>query len=250
MLMQYLSIGILRKKTDPKYEKAIDALAEKYAESQIDVPSPSAELLTREARKKKLKYEFRKQVELEEYEKHLVDAVAVLLNDGPRHLKQEEWEHLLRELRKAKKKLRKIDYKENLAEPLYPSLGITASGMRSIDTIARLKYRFKEYKNAISLHVLLATLNGGEPLFWYHLAICFQEAKIFEKATTAYSFCHILDPDNIAAYVFSAECFLELNNKKEAKPVYEEAVKLVAQQNKKSYWNRHLKYIQECLEKS
>lgn len=247
-VMQYLSLRISRRKTDPKYEKAIDALSEKYVESTIEEPSSKPGLLSPEARKNKLKQEFKNSVRMDEHEKYLADSISILMSDGKRHLKQEEWDNLLKELQKAKKKINKLSYKDTLPETLYPTLGITDSGMKSIDTVARLKYRYKEYDSAIALHVLLTTLNAEEPLYWYHLGIAFQDAEMYDKAIKAYSICHIMDPENIATYIFSAECYLKQDNIKYARLEYEEAVKLVDLLDNKGPWKKHLKYIEQTIE--
>jgi tetratricopeptide (TPR) repeat protein len=246
--MQHLSFGIFKRKGDPQYEKAMDALSELYAESKIEVPSLKTELSSLDAIKSKFKLEFKQNIRLDEHKKYLTDAISILISEGERYLKQNEWDTLLSELRNAKKKLEKLTYEVPVAEIYYQSLNITDAGMRAIDTIARLKYRHKEYEGAIALHILLSTLNAAEPLYWYHLGICFQDAGFYDKAAKTYICCHILDPKNIASRIFSAECYLELKDKNKAREQFDEATVLVEVLAEKSPWDKHLKFIKKRIE--
>lgn len=232
---------------DDKYEQALESLANQYAETMC-AQEPDSALLSPVAKLNKYKEEFKSSVRLEDLKKHLVQAVSILVTEGSKFLEKPAWENLQNELINSKNTLSELSFEDNLPETLYTSLGITEQSLDAIDSIAKELYQLQEYSKAASLNVLLITLNGIEPKYWYNLGMSFQEAENYEKAILAYTCCRILDPENIGACLFCAECYLYQDNKQEAKLELEEGEKLFNKLTDKTPWDSFINNLKVCVE--
>ena len=244
--MQNLSLPKQFNKDD-KYEQVLEELANQYAEEVYNDQEPGSQFMTPEVKKNKYKEEFKNSVRLEEFEKDLVQAVSILINEGERFLEKPEWENLQNELINCKKTLAELSYEDDLPDVLYPSLGMSQRSLHAIDSIARELYRLQEYSKTASLNVFLITLDGTNANYWYNLGMSLQDAGNYEKAISAYACCRVLDPKNIGAYLFSAECYLTQGNKQEALLDLEDGERLVEKLTDSTPWDSFITTLKECL---
>jgi len=221
-----------------EYDQILEKLADQYAEMHCDDAVPGSEIFPPGYKKQRCKQEFKENLRMDELGEHLKVAVALLFNEAMQHLEEEESKILLSELQSAKKAFLELSLGDEIPKILYPRLGFTKRGINAIDTIARKLYNQKEYAKAVSLNVLLTMLNGADSNYWYNLGICFQEAANYEKAILAYACCNELDPKNVGASLFSAECNLRINHQAEAKVQFEKAETLVNSLPIKDPWDQ------------
>lgn len=232
---------------DSEYEKALDKIAEEYAEEQTDALLSSSQLMTREQAKFHLKKELKEAVRLEEQQSLLQQAIRCILEDGKRYLNPDEWEVLANEISRASETLYSLSYQEEIPEKLFPFLGMTQKGMDAIDVISRAKYQEENYSFALALNALLTALNPEAVVYWLHLGICYQDSGFFEKAIKAYSICHLIDPQLIPAWIFCSECYSKTNSPEDAKIEYEEAKRMVGSSENKSLWEEHLNDLKRSI---
>lgn len=232
---------------DPEYEMALEKLAEDYADQEAESLVQSSQLFTKTQAKLHLKKQFKEAVLLPEQQTLLNQAVRCVLEDGKRYLGEEDWGVLSSEMSHASEILSKLSYQEEIPEKLFPFLGMTQKGMNAIDTIARAKYKEENFSAALALNALLATLNPETLIYWLHLGICYQDCGFFEKATRAYSVCHLLDPTHIPAWIFCAECYHKVHHEDDAKIEYEEVTRIVASLEDATPWKETLTDLKRCL---
>jgi len=233
---------------DPEYDTALEKLADEYVQEEIEVYTASSKLLTKDQAKDHLKKAFKKAVRMEEQQNLLNQAVRCIIQDGKQYLSAEEWELLSGEMSAASAKLGKLTYQEETPEVLFPFIGFTQKGMDAIETMSKKKYAEENFALAMALSVLLTTLNAPNFNYWLHLGISCQECGFFEKAIKAYSVCHVLDFSHISSWLFCAECYLNTQNKWDAKIEFEEAHRLIESLQDKSTWEEQLNYLKKCLE--
>lgn len=221
---------------DSEYEQILEKLADQYVENNFDEHAPGAEFFPPGIQKKRAKDAFKQDIRLEELGNHLKEAVSLLFTEGKEHLEEQEWQSLQSNLISAKKAFLELSLGDEMPKILYPRLGLNARNVSAIDAIARKLYLRKDYAKAVSLNVLLTLLNGLDSNYWNNLGICFQEAENYEKAILAYEFSKELNPKNVGAFLFSAECYLRLNNLEKAKEQLNQAEELISQLAVKDQW--------------
>ncbi|MBA2728594.1 MAG: hypothetical protein H0U49_10540 [Parachlamydiaceae bacterium] len=233
---------------DPEYDTALDKLADEYVQEEIEAYTATSKILTKEQAKIHLKKAFKTAVRMEEQQNLLNQAVRCIMQDGKRYLSEEEWGLLSKEMVEASSKLSKLTYQEETPEVLFPILGMTQKGMDAIHSIGKKKYAEENFAVSMSLTVLLTTLNSPEFTYWYHLGISCQECGFFEKAIKAYSVCHVINFSHIPSWLFCAECYVNIQNKWDAKIEFSEALRLIESVEDKSLWDEQLSYLKKCLE--
>ncbi len=229
------------------YIKEIDRLAEQYAE-EMGWDSPNGNgLLPPAVKKEKLKLEFKDQIKVDELKEHLARAFEIIGNEGKILLNETEWELLEGELSHAAEIMENFAYDTVLSTNYAKFLGITAPSLQAIDDLASLKFEQKP-EEALSLLALLTTLEEDNPESWFELGMCFQKLNRHEKALQAYASCLGIDPNHVGSKVFSAVCSLKLDQFREARKFYQEAKRLVLEQNLESEWKGVLDPIEMQLD--
>jgi tetratricopeptide (TPR) repeat protein len=232
---------------DPEYEIALEGLSEEYVKDEIEKYVVTSKLLTREQAKNHLKRKFKEAVKMDEQQNLLKQAVRCILQDGKMYLNEEDWALLEKEMDQVSEKMANFNYKEEAPEILFPFLGMTQKGLDAIDRISRKKYEEENFAIAMALNVLLTTFNTPEFIYWFHLGISCQDCGFFDKAIKAYSICQLIDFAHIASWLFCAECYLNMQNKQEAKIKLDEGLKIAETLDDTSKWNDQINYLKRCL---
>lgn len=240
--------GDLQTIKDPEYEIALEGLSEEYVKEEIDKYIMTSNLLTKDQAKSHLKRKFKEAVRMDEQQNLLKQAIRCILQDGKMYLTEEDWELLSKEMAQVAEKMSNFNYKEETPDILFPFLGMTQNGLDAIDRISRKKYEEENFAIAMALNVLLTTFNTLEFIYWFHLGISCQDCGFFDKAIKAYSICHLLDLAHLPSWLFCAECYLNIQNKAEAKNKLNEALKIAETLEDNSKWNDQINYLKRCLE--
>lgn len=105
------------------------------------------------------------------------------------------------------------------------SLGIPDETIEGIYGQAYLLYNTGKYRDASELFRLLIMLNSLESKYMMGLAACFHMLKEYEAATSTYTLCSIIDPDNPIPHFHASDCYLEMGDKVSAIIALEMATK-------------------------
>jgi len=222
------------------YEQIIDALAEEYAEEMgCDIPGSS--LLPKQAKKDKLKFEFKEKVKMKELNQRIFKALDILRNEGKEYLPEDLDAKLQRDLKQAAVTMKQFDYKTDRITNFARLLGIGEDSLEAIDSVAKVKYTDEKIDDALSLLVFLTTLAEDNAEYWYELGICFQDLNQFDMALKAYTNCLEVNPNHMGSQAFCTECYLNLDQKNKAWDSFYKAKSLMVEQNLEQEWA-------ECLE--
>lgn len=216
------------------YKKTIEKLSEQYAEENFK-PDP---LLSPQALKEKLKCDFKEQIGMEDLKGHLDNAYQILQNEGP-NLDPDEWDSLQKELVKAAEILDNFDYETSIDSNFAQFLGISEQSLNIIDRLGRSKFK-DQPEHALSLFVLLSTLEENNPENWFSLGNCFLKQNQTEMALRAYNLCLEMDNNHAGSKAMTISCYLNLKEKSKARTALQEAQKLVADQNLEETWGQYL----------
>lgn len=108
---------------------------------------------------------------------------------------------------------RVIASKKNLQEAFY----LSNDSMAWFYQVGRLFLHLKQVDQAAGVFYLLIQLNPDIYEFWFGLAACYHEQKLFEDAILSYKRAKTLKHEDPTFDLFIAECYLEMDNRHEAK---------------------------------
>lgn len=217
------------------FSNQIDRIATEYAE-EIATSEPPNPLIPDGISVEKHKNDFLKAVEMKEHRELMFKASQIVYEEGKSLLSEEEWEALSKDLNQAARRLAEIDEDIDLDESLYSVLGFSHNGIRAIQKLMQIKYKEKNFNDVLALNALLTTLCPEIPEFWLYLGIAYQEMENYQRALMAYAYCHIIDVENIPAWVFSAECYINEMLLDDAEVELNEAKRLIEQYHCEEVW--------------
>lgn len=212
------------------WETAVQLEAEEYAAAHIDEEKLKNKLFSDKAIRMRLIDEYKEACAMKELNGHIANAVAIIQRDGRQDLDIESWEALEQEMVQAAGRVASIDFDpETMTFQEY--LGMTDRAFGYIEALATKKYENKELAECVSLYAFLSAMKGTSPTYWCRLGIALQECEDVEKAVHAFDTALEFDPANIGAWLFSSECYLDLDNQNEAAKRVEEARRLIEEQH-------------------
>jgi tetratricopeptide (TPR) repeat protein len=166
---------------------------------------------------------------MKEHRELMFQASQIIVDDGKKLLSVDERDILSRELNQAARRLVEVGENIDLDTSLHTVLGFSIDGIKAIQKLMQIKFEENSIDNVLALNALLTTLCPEIPEFWLYLGIAYQEKENFQKALRAYAYCHIIDVENIAAWVFSAECYINEMLLEDAECELNEAKRLIDQ---------------------
>ena len=118
---------------------------------------------------------------------------------------------------------RVIQSKKNLQEAFYLSNETIAWFYQ----VGRFYLHMKQFDQASGVFYLLIQLNSDIYEFWIGVAACYQEQKLFEDAIQAYKKAKSLKKGDPTFDLFIAECFIQMENKDDARTHLDHAHELL-----------------------
>lgn len=219
-----------------KLETEIESEIDTYVDGMDLDEDPSHALQNAKAKRESIKHEIKEAVKMPELAQLIDTAMEILHSEGPHFLSKESNQALLTELSASNENLDEMGIKEASNEKLQALVKLSDESMKSIYEIAVLKFKEGLYPDSVALFSLLGTLDPGQPEYWFRLGIAAQKCDKLEMASRAYAATLKLDPENIGARLFAAECLIHRNLREEAKTELDEAKKLMKGKNVDQVW--------------
>lgn len=202
---------IQKSKLDIELDKKIDDFVDTY---QFEDDPSHRSMQNLNDRRERLKLEIKTVIELPELSQQIDKALGLLFSEGSRYLSKETCEKLMSDLSDVNESFEEIGIQEASNSNLE---GLTPDSMRAITEIALAKFEETRYEDCLALFSFLSMLNPGDSEYWFRMGIAAQKNNNIDLALRAYAATLELDPHNIGARLFSAECFALKNLLDEAK---------------------------------
>lgn len=122
--------------------------------------------------------------------------------------------------------------------------GLKNETLRSIYAVGFHFMEKKEFNKAEDVFSLLLIMNPHIADFWNALGLCQQHLNEFQKAIESFKIVSEIDHDAVGPKISLAECYLNLNEKAEAKREIDAALKLIsADPALEKKWGNYLKTL-------
>ncbi len=216
-------------KDTPKsqYELEIDKEIDDYVDHmELDLDPKKLALKSEKMQKAALKQELKEAIKLPEMSQQMKLAKKILKSEAKNYLSEESLQILNSDLATASERLAEIKIDEGGDSNIQNLIKMSDTSVDSIAQIAQEKYKEERLEECLSLFYLLTILNPENDEFWFRLGIIAQQCEKYELALRAYAVTFDLDPENLAAKLFSAECYIGLNRTDEALQEIEAVKKL------------------------
>jgi tetratricopeptide (TPR) repeat protein len=195
-----------KSKIEIEQDKEIDSFVNAF-EFEEDPERKSA--LDPKLKREKLKISIKEAMKMPELSHQMDTAIGLLFSEGSRYLSPEVHQKLVSDLTIASDELEDIGLEEAANSNLQTLSKMSEESVKGIQEIALAKFKEERYADSVSLFSLLSILNPGYSEYWFRLGIAAQKDGEFDLASRAYSATQSLDPDNIGAKLFAAECFIQ-----------------------------------------
>lgn len=235
-----------KKQKIDKFDAAYNELFDHFVDStSSDLPQET--LIPNSIQREKRKKDLMDNTQCLNLEISLKPAIDFLTNkkECQYDFSQEEYDLLLLQFSKISFYLKKIDFTQIHRESLYSLLHLTESTMQAIFRVAIAKYNEEEFETSFNLFSLLATLDQENEDYWYRLGIAAIQIGKLELALQSLAFTLYLNQKMLGARLFSAECYLRLDQLNDAKAELEEAKKIVEDIPQEQIWLDLLVNIEE-----
>jgi hypothetical protein len=148
---------------------------------------------------------------------HQLDsALIILYEEGLNYFNKEEYVLLIKDFLRAEENLANLDVTKSLSPDVQAVLQISSTSLGLILKIAMAKFNENQFSQSLALFALLTAFAPGSSAYWFRLGIVAQRCEDRDLALSAYSVSSMLDPSQIGAQIFSAECHLMANAREEA----------------------------------
>lgn len=204
-------------KFELKSEKCINSLINLGANDDY-IPNPFE---SPTAHSQKLKLLIRDEAKQYGFNKEIKNAINLIAMDST-NLTPQEAEQIKSDLFKLKKYIDELSIDTNLAENLIQNAAFSQESIDLIFNLAIKKYENENLEECLCLFLLLSFLDATNSEYWYRAGIAAQIFNKYELALTLYTESLMCNPDNIAAKIFSIECYLNLGLMTEAIELLEE----------------------------
>lgn len=160
---------------------------------------------------------------------------------------------VLEDIKKAGDRLLEVpDESEELDLPVYETLqemfGLSEETYSTMYKIGSEFFNAKKMEEALNVFVLLTNLNNFVFEPWLGLGSCWQLNKRYPEALQAFSMASLLNFQHPGPHVFSAQVYLQLDNKKLAKETLDLAISKMDKEQRKDF-RSHIEYVKNGLKK-
>lgn len=195
---------IPKTKLDNELDKEIDA----YVDGLEFDHNP---LTDSKLKRERMKLEIKEAMELSELSVQIAMAIKLLFTEGSRYLSENANKKLISDLSHGIENLEDITIAEAGSTQLQALSKISDDSMEAISKIAIAKCTEERYADCLALYSLLCILNPGDAEYWLRLGVVAQTSGNIDLASRAYAATLALDPNNVGARLFAAECFAQCN---------------------------------------
>lgn len=230
---------------DPDFEKEVDSLADDLAEKAAQEQKDENKLLPFDALKERIKEEIKDSLLMRKLGRTLFQATSII-NDEGTNLSQDERQHLIADFAKALERLDKMELNDLDNKTFQQITEITQKTLDIIEVIGQHKYAQGDYRGCSALFTLLCLLNPVNFNYWTRLGIAKQECQNFEEALDAYDQALTLNPEDVRDHLFSAECFVRLGDKNQAKDECK-TIKDLINNEKNQDWDNYLSSLERAV---
>lgn len=227
---------------EDNFEEELERTANEYADSLLPEEVMTNKLLPEQAIRARLVDEFKTACKMETLNQHLSDAVKIICTEGKEFLDTPDWQELEKEMEQAASKVQESAFDPETMD-FQEYLGLSNAAIARIEEIARKKYDQPDLQGAVSLYAFLTIIKGTSPVLWYRLGIILQESGDLERALQAYQMTLQLDPSNIGACLFSAECCQDLGKLDDVEERLSYAEELINVKGEQERWGRSLEAL-------
>jgi tetratricopeptide (TPR) repeat protein len=112
--------------------------------------------------------------------------------------------------------------------------------------VASRLFNMQRMEEALSVFVLLTTINNFVFEPWLGLGSCWLTKQRHTEALHAFTMASLLNYNHPAPHIYAAECYLGLNNNKLAQETLELALKLM-DKTQQTEFKSHIDYIKNKL---
>ncbi len=157
-------------------------------------------------------------------------------NECQSYLSPEEHEEIVEQFSTISRYLEQIDFKRPLSKKLYSLLHITESCMESILKVGTAKYNDKDFETSMAIFALLSSLDNENGQYWYRHGIAAVQMGKLGLALQAFAFTLYFNTEVLGARLFSADCYLKMNQIDDAKAEIQEAKSIVEKISPEQIW--------------
>lgn len=193
-----------------KLEKDLDREIDSFVESLVFEEDPSHQSLeSPQIKRQKIKLELKEAAKMPELFNPVNNAIEVIFSEGQNYLSPDDFNTLVVELAVSTDHLSNAGLKETANSDLQTVGKISDTSIKALEGIAIAKFEQERYEDSLSLFCLLSILVPGYSEYWFRMGIAAQRCENLDLATKAYAITLDLDPENIGAMLFAAQCFIE-----------------------------------------
>lgn len=235
---------IPKSKLEMEQEREIDDFCNSF-EFEEDPQHKSA--LDPKLKREKLKISIKEAMKMPELSHQMDTAIGLLFTEGARYLSSEASKKLVFDLTNASDQLEEIGFQEASNANLQTLSKMSDESIKCIQDIALAKFKEGRFHESVALFSLLSVLNPGYSEYWFRLGIAAQKDGEYDLASRAYAATQSLDPNNIGAKLFAAECFLQRGLASDAKTELSEAEGMAKENKPDKMWLDLMIAIQDML---
>jgi hypothetical protein len=187
------------------------------------------QLIPKSIRREKLKEDLRSSKKYISIDISLEHAFEIVKNknDCLAYLNPEEYKDMVAQLSKIPLYIKQVDFSQPLKSSLYSLLHLTTLTMQAILKVGLGKYNENDYQSSFAIFALLSSLDYANNEYWYRLGITANKIGEINLALQAFAYALFLKQNLLGARIFSAECYLKLNQIEDVKAELLEAKKIM-----------------------
>lgn len=189
----------------------------------INIDPDHTQLLSPELQRKKVEEEIRKSLNHDEMNEYISLGIEIMVSEGNQYHEKEVYEKILDDFTTATERLDTARVSDSQIENFMKELGISDKTIEAIQHVAIAKYNEEQFLNSFALYILLTALKSEEYEYWYSAGIAAQQMQSYQLALDCYKMVKNLNLALIGAYLFSVECYVQLNQLQLAKSELEMA---------------------------
>lgn len=222
-----------KSKFESDLEKEIDDFVDKL---EFEEDPAKKSLQDPKLRRQSLKFQLKESTKIPELAQPIEIAEDLIFSEGSRYLSKEAHDALIIDLVLSTKRMEDAGPKETSEIDLETLGGLSDESIKSIEKIAQASFEEERYTECLGLFSLLCILNPNYSEYWLRLGIMAQKCNNIELASKAYAVTLLLDPNNIGARLFAAECFFRRKLREEAKAELAAAKEIIKAGNVDQMW--------------
>lgn len=225
--------AILDEINEPRIKEVVDTLVEKHPEP------PPGEAVNKQEWQENLRKNLTEFFNDKRTRNDWIKAFDIISDDLSRHLSkieyheiQNEWKNSIKTLEshinafKSDKSGQPVLFEKQLNE----MCGISETTLAHFYEVGLRLYNQHRLEEAEVVFRLIAMLNTLKENVWISLGLCQKQLSSYVLAIFSFAMAIVMNPENVLSYIHSAECYLELNERNEAKECLISAQEMLEQE--------------------